>query len=562
MKYCPAVRPTTAVRRIVLPLVACVFTLHWAAAQAPAPSAPGAPSGLVATAGNRSIALTWDDPSDGNIAGYEFRVHADREPDWREWKAISGSTHETTDHTLPALTNGVLYRVQVRARNAAGAGEPSETSAEPQAPAAASPPGAPDRLTATPGDGTISLTWDDPSDASITGYEFRVHADRESDWREWKSISGSTHETTDHRLYLTNGVRYRVQVRARNAAGAGESSETSAEPQAPAAEPAEDDRAEDAPVADAPPGAPNRLAAAAGDGTISLAWDDPSDASITGYEFRVHAVDRESDWREWKAIAGSTHETTDHRLDLTNGVLYRVQVRARNSAGTGEPSEASAEPQAPAAEPAEDDRAEDAPVADAPPGAPNRLAAAAGDGTISLAWDDPSDASITGYEFRVHAVDRESDWREWKAIAGSTHETTDHRLDLTNGVLYRVQVRARNSAGTGEPSEASAEPQAPDGGAPSSVGAGEETDAPDDSGAASQPAEGAPSSVGAGEETDAPDDSGAASQPAEGAPSSAGESPRSGVPWIVIVVLAVCLAIGIAIAAVRLRGTARRGAES
>jgi len=449
VKYCPAVRPTTAVRRIVLPLVACVFTLHWAAAQAPAPSAPGAPSGLVATAGNRSIALMWDDPSDASITGYEFRVHADREPDWREWKAIAGSTHETTDHTLPALTNGVLYRVQVRARNAAGAGEPSETSAEPQAPAAASPPGAPDRLTATPGDGTIALMWDDPSDASITGYEFRVHADRESDWREWKAIAGSTHETTDHRLYLTNGV------------------------------------------------------------------------------------------------------------------LYRAQVRALNAAGAGEPSETSAEPQAPAAEPAEDDRAADAPVADAPPGAPNRLAATAGDGTISLAWDDPSDASITGYEFRVHAVDREPDWREWKAIAGSTHETTDHRLDLTNGVRYRVQVRARNSAGAGEPSEASAEPQAPDGGAPSSAGAGDGTDAPDDSGAASQPAEGAPSSVGADDGTDAPDDSGAASQPAEGAaPSSAGESPRSGVPWIVIVVLAVCLAIGIAIAAVRLRGAARRGAES
>ena len=130
-------------------------------------------------------------------------------------------------------------------------------------------------------------------------------------------------------------------------------------------------------------------------------------------------------------------------------------------------------------------------------------------------------------------------------------------------MLYRVQVRARNSAGAGEPSEASAEPQAPDGGAPSSAGAGDGTDAPDDDGAATQPAEGGdPSSVGAGEETDAPDDSGAASQPAEGAPSSAGESPRSGVPWIVIVVLAVCLAIGIAIAAVRLRGAARRGAES
>ena len=425
LKYFPAVRPSTAVRRLVLPsLLACVFTLQWAAAQAPAPSAPGAPSDLAAASGNRSIALTWGDPNDGSITGYQFRVHADREPDWREWKSIPGSTHETTGHTLPALTNGVVYRVQVRAYNDAGAGEPAETSAEPQAPSAVSRPG---------------------------------------------------------------------------------------------------------------PGAPNGLMATPGDGTIALTWDDPNDLNITGYQFRVHA-DREPNWREWRSIPGSTSETTDHRLDLTNGVLYRVQVRARNSAGAGEPSETSAKPQAPAVEPVEDTAA-DAPAAAAPPGAPNGLVATAGDGTILLAWDDPSDASITGYQFRVHA-DRETDWREWRSIPGSTSGTIDYRLDLTNGVLYRVQVRARNSAGVGEPSEASAEPQAPDGGA-SSASAGAGTDAPEDGGGAPQSADGSvPSSDGAG------------------------ESPRSGVPWIVIVVLAVCLAIGITIVAVRLRATSRGGAES
>ena len=204
-------------------------------------------------------------------------------------------------------------------------------------------------------------------------------------------------------------------------------------------------------------------------------------------------------------------------------------------------------------------------MAAAPPGAPNGLMATPGDGTIALTWDDPNDLSITGYQFRVHA-DREPDWREWRSISGSTRETTDHRLDLTNGVLYRVQVRARNSAGAGEPSEASAAPQAPDGGASSSASVGAGTDAPEDGGEEPQSADGgASSSAGVGDGTDTPEDGSEEPQSADGSvPSSddAGESPRSGVPWIVIVVLAVCLAIGITIVAVRLRATSRGGAES
>ena len=237
--------------RRVLPafLLACVFTLPLAVAQAPA---PGAPAGLAATAGDGSISLTWEDPGDAAITGYEYRVHADREQDWRAWKEITDSTPETVSHTLD-LTNGVSYRVQVRARNSAGAGEASETAATPQAPAAeeamaAAPPGAPAGLTAAAGDGSISLTWEDPGDATITGYEYRVFADREQDWREWKAITGTTHETVAHTLDLTNGVSYQVQVRARNSAGAGEASETAATPQAPVAEGTE----EEAMAADAP----------------------------------------------------------------------------------------------------------------------------------------------------------------------------------------------------------------------------------------------------------------------------------------------------------------------
>ena len=95
---------------------------------------PAAPAGLTAQVGDGSISLRWDDPGDPGIASYEFRLRAPGDADWRNWRAIGGSTHATTARTLPGLTNGVLYQVQLRARNAAGPGVPSQTSATPNHP--------------------------------------------------------------------------------------------------------------------------------------------------------------------------------------------------------------------------------------------------------------------------------------------------------------------------------------------------------------------------------------------------------------------------------------------
>ena len=103
------------------------------AGTAAAPGAPAAPADLTATGGNRTIRLAWADPGDSDIVGYDFRVRTDRERDWRRWRPIARSTFETTSHVLVGLTNGAVYRVQVRARNAdAGAGTPSEASATPR----------------------------------------------------------------------------------------------------------------------------------------------------------------------------------------------------------------------------------------------------------------------------------------------------------------------------------------------------------------------------------------------------------------------------------------------
>jgi len=108
------------------------------AGAAAVPGAPAAPADLTATGGNRTIRLAWADPGDSGIIGYEFRVRTDRERDWRRWRPIARSTFETTSHALAGLTNGAVYQVQVRARNAVGAGTPSEASATPQSAASGS----------------------------------------------------------------------------------------------------------------------------------------------------------------------------------------------------------------------------------------------------------------------------------------------------------------------------------------------------------------------------------------------------------------------------------------
>ncbi len=101
------------------------------AADAAGSRCPGPPAGLTAEGETGSIILGWDLPADATITGYQIRLRHPADRDWRAWRTIDGSTHLTTGHTLPGLTAGALYQVQVRAINPFGAGDPSETTATP-----------------------------------------------------------------------------------------------------------------------------------------------------------------------------------------------------------------------------------------------------------------------------------------------------------------------------------------------------------------------------------------------------------------------------------------------
>ena len=101
------------------------------AAASPPASVPAAPSGLAGTGGDRSIALSWNNPSDSSIVEYQFRERPSGQSAWRCWRRLWNSTSATVGHTMGWITNGVNYQVQVRALNAAGVGPPSQTAATP-----------------------------------------------------------------------------------------------------------------------------------------------------------------------------------------------------------------------------------------------------------------------------------------------------------------------------------------------------------------------------------------------------------------------------------------------
>ena len=98
-------------------------------------------------------------------------------------------------------------------------------------------PSAPRDLSATPGNGEVSLSWNVPDDdggSSIIGYQIASKTGN-SDFTTFKEILGSSAETQTYTaIGLTNGVTYIFKILATNIAGDGaESNEASAVPMAP-----------------------------------------------------------------------------------------------------------------------------------------------------------------------------------------------------------------------------------------------------------------------------------------------------------------------------------------
>ena len=262
----------------------------------------------------------------------------------------------------------------------------------------------------------------------MTGYTVAYKQTSASDWSGASTVTATG--TTATVTGLTNGTSYDFRVSATNSVGTGTaSSVASATP-----------TASSTPV-NPPPGPPIELSARPGSGQVSLSWKPPWDDGgipITGYtvEYKQSSV---SDWSG--ASMASVTETNAVVAGLTNGVSYDFRVRARSSAGAGDPSaEVSATP-----------TASSTPGTQVP-GAPTDLSARAGDGQVSLSWAAPANdggSEVTGYTVE-YLQSSESDWSGASTVSASGTSATV--TGLTNGVSYDFRVSATNSVGTGEAS--------------------------------------------------------------------------------------------------------------
>ena len=301
-------------------------------------SQPARPTGLAATAGDQSVTLSWNDPSDSNITSYQYQTYlGGTSQSWGKWTEIPNSDSATTFHTFNGLTNGKEYRYRVRAVNAHGESKPApHTSPYYVSAIPTGPPALPTGLAATAGDQSVTLSWSDPDNSTITRYEYQVNhnatdSENFAGWTQWTEIPGSDSSTTSHGFTgLTNGREYRYKVRAVNDTGVSKAAPDAAPGYVSA-------------TLDGPPLRPTGLAATAGDQSVTLTWNDPGNPSISGYEYQVNhdntGTGNLSGWSAWADIPDSGSSTTSHAFTgLTSGKEYRYKIRAVNARGESEPA--------------------------------------------------------------------------------------------------------------------------------------------------------------------------------------------------------------------------------
>ena len=238
---------------------------------------------------------------------------------------IAGATGLT--YTLTDSEESKAITVQVSFTDDAD-NEETLTSAATAAVAGAQPtepPAKPTGLDATATHDSVTLTWDDPGDDSITGYVIlrRIPGvDPEGHFDELVADTGTAALTyTDDTVSAE--TRYTYRIKAINGAGTSERSRWS-HIDTPAA-----------PV----PAKPTGLEATESHGQVVLTWDDPGDDTITGYVVlrRVRVNNTGGDFSVLVADTSTAALTyTDDRVAASTTYTYRI--KAINEHGTSERS--------------------------------------------------------------------------------------------------------------------------------------------------------------------------------------------------------------------------------
>ena len=393
-----------------------------AVAAAPPTEPPAKPTDLSATATHNQVVLTWKDPNDDSITGYVIlRRNRDTDAKGHFSELVADTETAATTYTDTTVAAETRYTYRIKAINQYGASERSRWyHIDTQAPPGAEPgpaDQAPANLTAVPADGQVVLSWDAPAEdaGSVTGYQV-LRAEGQGGLSTLVSDTGST-TTTYTDAKVADGYSYAYRVKAiRDGERSGASNEARVQ---------------------LTPASPTGLSAeTVAYNTVTLAWDEPQDDSITGYVvMRLDFV--RSDLITLAADTGTADTGyTDETAEAET--LYFYYVMAINPGGESELSDHAVAhtPEAP----------------DPALFAPSNLTVELVDGRVSLGWDAPAEdaGSVTGYE-----ILRARGWDDPVVLVADTGSAatayTDETADAP-GESYAYRVKAVRD---GERSQAS-----------------------------------------------------------------------------------------------------------
>ena len=397
----------------------------------PQPEPPAAPSGLDATTGDGSVTLTWNDPGNSSITGYEYQYRYAGAA-WSAWTDIANSDADTTTHAVSGLTNGTEYRFKVRAVNAAGASKPGPQSAPwyvAATPAAPEPPTPPTSVTVTRADGAITASW--PAVSGATGYTVTYSAVGNGNWTTAASNQAGNSITI---AGVNNDHTYVVGASASNRAG---SSNKRVSPPS-------------GPYSNKAPLAPPSVTVLRADGELTAFWN-------SGYGAEDYHVTYSADNGKSWSLAASKHPVGNGTTQITiknldNTKHYTVGVRARNKNGySGWRNSSPSGPYVPIA----------------PPPKPKNPLLYTGNQSAVFIWEKPAwkkpvppgGAEVTGYQAAYWLNPGQCAYPaevKWYNIVGSNGDTVYHTVighhiengelkpGLKNGAKYGVALRALN----------------------------------------------------------------------------------------------------------------------
>ena len=286
-------------------------------------TAPAAPTGVSATAGNGTATVSWTAPSNGGSPTTSYTITPFIGSAAQTATTITGSPPATST-TITGLTNGTTYTFTVTATNAIGTG-PASTASNAVTPTAPTAPAAPTGVSATAGNGTATVSWTAPSNGGSPTTSYTITPFIGSAAQTATTITGSPPATSTTITGLTNGTTYTFTVTATNAIGTGPASTASnaVTPTAPTA-----------------PAAPTGVSATAGNGTATVSWTAPSNGGSPTTSYTITPFIG-SAAQTATTITGSPPATSTTITGLTNGTTYTFTVTATNAIGTGPASTAS-----------------------------------------------------------------------------------------------------------------------------------------------------------------------------------------------------------------------------